>query len=262
MKKKIGLALGSGGARGIAHIGVIKALVKIGVDTDMISGSSAGALVGGMYAAGIKIDEIEKIISSLAYVDFWKMLDPVWGTGLVKGNKMMNFLDQYLDGLNIEDLRLPFCAVATDIKTAEKIVLNKGSVTKAIRASSSIPLIFEPYKIDGKTLVDGGVSSPVPVPELKNMGADVIIAVNLDSIYFLDENIKKNGGVSTLSVVTNSYNILRYHLAKMETHDADIVLEPEIEYVGDFDFAHIKSYIQSGEDVVLKNKEKILKLIG
>ena len=262
MKKKIGLALGSGGARGIAHIGVIRELLKLGIDIDMVSGSSAGALVGGMYAAGIKIEKIEEMISSLDYTDFWKMLDPVWGAGLVKGKKMMEFLDKYLDGIKIESLNVPFCAVATNIKTADKVVLDKGELVLAIRASSSIPLIFEPFEINGITLVDGGLSSPVPVLELQKMGADVVIAVNLDAIYFLNKNINRDEGVNTLSVLTNSYNILRYHLAKMETRDADIVLEPSIEYVSDFDFAHIDSYIKSGEEVVMKNKERILNLIG
>lgn len=261
MNKKIGLALGSGGARGIAHIGVIKGLLNLGIEIDMISGSSAGSLIGGLYAAGIKIDEIEKIVSSLDYTDLWKMLDPNWGSGLVKGNKLVEFLNKYLGASRIENLKLPYCAVATNVITAEKVVLDRGELTSAIRASCSVPLVFEPFTVDGITLVDGGVSSPVPVFELERMGADKVIAVNLDAIYFLDENVKKNGSVNPLSVITNSYNILRYHLAKLETRDADIVLEPKIEYVHDFNFAHIESYISSGEEVVFVNKERILALV-
>lgn len=263
MKKKLGLAFGSGGARGMAHIGVIKGLNKIGVDIECISGSSAGAMIGGMFASGMKAEEIENVISSLDYLDIWKLLtDPVWGSGLVKGQKIMNFLQKYIGDINIENLKVPFCAVATDINTAEKVVLDKGNLVAAIRASCSIPLIFEPFLLGGKTLVDGGVSSPVPVSDARSMGADIVIAVNLDSIYFLDENNKKGGVTSTISVLNNSYQILRYNLARMETREADLVLEPRIEYINDFDFAHVTSYIKGGEDVVMQNKEKILKLIG
>jgi len=261
MKKKCGLALGGGGARGVAHIGVIKALSKIGVEIDMISGTSAGSIVGGLYAAGIKIGEIEEIVSGLDYFDLWKMIDPAWGKGLVKGHKMMSFLDKYIKGTKIENLKIPFSAVATNVRTADKVVLDEGDLTTAIRASSSVPLVFEPLLVDGEYLVDGGLSSPVPVPELFKMGAEIVIAVNLDAIYFLDGNTNKKAEMTTMSVLTNSYNILRYHLSKMETSRADIVLEPKTKYVHDFDFAHIESYIKSGEEVVERNEKKILSLI-
>lgn len=216
-----------------------------------------------MYAAGMKIEEIETVLAGLDTGDIWKLLsDPAWGSGLVKGEKLMDFLEKYIGGLRIEDLKIPFCAVATDIKTAEKVILNKGELIPAIRASCSIPLIFEPFLLNGKIMVDGGVSSPVPVPEVRIMGAEKVIAVNLDAIYFLEENKKVGEELNTFSVLNNSYQILRYHLAKMEMVGADIILEPNAMYVHDFDFGHTHEYLNGGFDIVLRNKEKILDSIN
>lgn len=261
MTRKIGLALGSGGARGVAHVGVIKELEKMGVKIDMIAGSSAGALIGGMYAAGVKIGKIEEMISSLDFLDVWKLMaDPVWGAGIVKGRKFMEFLKNYVEDKEIGDLKIRYCAVATDLKKGRMQEIRSGSLLSAIRASCSIPLIFEPYERDGVLCIDGGVTSPVPVRTLRKMGADKVIAVNLDAIYFGRDNQEADSRLTTLSVVRRSLNILRHNLARLEMLDADVVLEPETKYVTDFDFAHKEQYLKSGEESVQKNAEKILDL--
>jgi len=259
-RKKVGLVLGSGGARGLAHIGVIKGLLKHGVKIDIIAGSSAGALIGGLFAAKGNIEDIEKMANSLNYKDLLGIFsDPVWGMGLIKGQKALEYLRKYIGDVKIEDLAMPFAAVATDINTAETVVLSKGELANAIRASGSIPLVFEPYKAGERLLVDGGVSSPVPVDIARNMGADVIIAVNLDSVYFLQDNRKEIGSSKT-EVFKNSYFLLRYHLAKKEVRDADIVIEPQIPYVNDLAFVHGENLIQGGLMAVEKEIEKIRRL--
>jgi len=261
-KKKVGLVLGSGGARGLAHIGVMKALVESSIPIDLIVGSSAGALFGGLYASLGKVEEIEKLAREVTNKDVVRVLaDPSWGGGLIKGEKTLKYLNNLFGGKKIEDLKTPFAAVATDMKTAETVVFHSGSLADAVRASISVPLVYSPVERDGQRLVDGGVSSPVPVEVAKKMGADIVIAVNLDGVYFLGENQKKSLFGSTIDVVKDSYFALRYNLAKKEARGADIVIEPQMEFVDDFDFANGKEAIDSGEEATLKVIKGIKKLL-
>ncbi|KKS02123.1 MAG: Phospholipase, patatin family, partial [candidate division WWE3 bacterium GW2011_GWC2_41_23] len=152
--KKVGLALGSGGWRGLAHIGVIKVLEKNGISIDYITGSSVGALIGGLYAYYGSVDELEKIVENIRYRDMINALsDPRAELGLLKGNKFVAFLEGYLKGAKIEDLKIPFKAATTDILTGETVYLEKGNLATAIRASISIPLVLAPVEIEGRKLV-------------------------------------------------------------------------------------------------------------
>jgi len=179
-QKKVGLALGSGSARGLAHIGVIHALEDKGINIDYISGTSFGALVGAVHASS-KLESLEKV-----YRDFdWKKIayffDVVFPkSGLIDGNKVEIFVREYVNAKNIEDLFLPFRAVAADINTGEEIILDKGDVIEAVRASISVPAIFTPVRKNGRILVDGGLVNPVPVSTARSMGAEFVIAVDLN----------------------------------------------------------------------------------
>ncbi|MBE9527281.1 MAG: patatin-like phospholipase family protein [Proteobacteria bacterium] len=176
----IGLALGSGSARGLAHIGVIRALEDSGIKIDCVAGTSIGALIGSVYASG-KLEDLEKV-----YLDYdWKkiayLFDIVFPkSGLIDGNKVADFVREYVHAQTIEHLAMPFKAVATDIGTGEEITMDQGDVIEAVRASISIPGIFTPVRRNGRVLVDGGLVNPVPVSTARSMGAKLIIAVDLN----------------------------------------------------------------------------------
>jgi len=177
--RTVSLVLGSGGARGLAHIGVIHWLEENGFDIRSIAGSSIGAVIGGIYAAG-KLDEYEQWVSSITKVDIVTILDISWEkSGLVRGDKLINTLIDLVGEQMIEDLPISFTAIATDIKGQKEIWINSGSLFEAIRASFSIPLLFTPAKYKGVDLVDGGVLNPVPIAPTFGDQTDLTIAVNL-----------------------------------------------------------------------------------
>ena len=177
---KIGLALGSGSARGLAHIGVLRAINETGINIDVIAGTSMGALIGAVFAAG-KLDGL-----TARFLDFdWKsiitLLDPVFPrSGLIDGQKITDFVRAHVPATNIEDLPIPFRAVATCIMSGEEVVFGTGDLIEAVRASISVPGIFTPVRNDGRVLVDGGLVNPVPVSVVRAMSADLIIAVDLN----------------------------------------------------------------------------------
>ncbi len=179
--KKLGLALGSGSARGWAHIGVIQSLQEADIHIDMVCGTSVGALVGGALA-GNYMDGLEKMVRSLTWTDIIGFMDLLFlRSGFIEGDKITNHFRKNFSDANIEDLAIPFGAVTTDIMTGREIWLQDGSLIDAVRASISMPGIFTPCKYKDHWLVDGGLVNPVPVSLCRAMGADVVIAVNLNS---------------------------------------------------------------------------------
>jgi NTE family protein len=177
--KTVSLVLGSGGARGLAHIGVIRRIEETGYDIRSISGCSMGAVVGGIYAAG-KLAEYEKWVCAIDRVDILSLIDFSWQkTGLVKGDKIINALRELVGDRNIEDLPIPFTAVATDFKAEKEVWMQSGSLFDAMRASMSLPLFFTPFNYRGKRLIDGGVLNPVPIAPTFSDHNDLTIAVNL-----------------------------------------------------------------------------------
>jgi NTE family protein len=261
-RKKVGLVLGSGGARGLAHVGVIKTLLKHKIPIDLIVGSSVGAFIGGMFASSGKIDELEKMVMEVTHKDIAKVLfDPTWGGGLVKGEKTLEFFKKLFSDKKFEDLIMPFFAVATDLYTAKQVVISEGDVATAVRASISVPLIYSPVMYAGHLLVDGGVSCPVPVEIAKENGAEVVIAVNLDGVYFSGHDNKDFSSSSTVDVLKDSYFALRYNLANKEVKEADIVIEPEMKYIEDFDFVGGKAAVEAGERATEKQMARVKKLL-
>ncbi len=177
---KIGLALSGGAARGLAHIGVIKALEEAGIQVDFISGSSMGALIGAAYASGIPIDTLEKVAVDTDWKTVAKLLIPGFSTsGLIDGKRVKEFLYTLYGDKKIENLPIPYAATAADISTGKLYVINKGSLLEAVRASISIPIVFTPVKHKDIFLVDGGLVNPVPIDVVREMGADYIIAVHV-----------------------------------------------------------------------------------
>lgn len=262
-RKKIGLALGSGGARGLAHIGVIKKLVEENIPIDLIVGSSAGALIGGMYAALGEIGKVEEKFVGLEWRDWLNTFaDPVLGLGFIKGEKAENWMRAAVNNVKIEELKIPFGAVTTDLNTAEEVLITEGDLTEAVRSSGSVPGLFQPMKWGDRMVVDGGLSYPVPVELAKRMGAELVIAVNLDGVYFEDEKTKNgSNNHNILSVLRNSLFLLRYHLAKKEIKEAEVVIEPDIPYIMDLDFVHQEKIIEGGYRATEEMIEKIKGLI-
>ncbi len=179
--RKVALVLGSGAARGLAHIGVLKVLEKYQIPIDMIIGCSMGAMIGGAYAAGLNAAQLEEIACETNWLRVVQILFPkrFQRGGLLDGQRVQEFLISLVGEQKIEKLKLPFACVATDVWSGEEIVLNSGSLVKAIRASLSFPFLFKPVKIDGNYLIDGGVVNPIPVSVARDMGAETVIAVRV-----------------------------------------------------------------------------------
>ncbi len=181
-KTKIGLALGGGAARGLAHIGVLKALKKNNIPVDMIAGTSIGALVGACFAKDGEINTLEEIILNIDWKQLALLLDPnlaILKKGFIHGEKIKELLCSVIGDIEFKDLKIPLRVIATDVITGKEVVINSGSVAEAVRASISIPVIFTPVKFENKFLVDGGIVNPVPVDVVKNMGAEFVIACNV-----------------------------------------------------------------------------------
>ncbi|WP_194831063.1 patatin-like phospholipase family protein [Prolixibacter sp. SD074] len=180
MKQKVALVLGSGGARGLAHIGVIEELEARGYEISSVAGTSMGAMIGGFYAAGV-LEPFAKRMCSLTTRDLWHYMDlTISSRGFVKGDRIFKIIhEEFTHDVNIEKLRIPFTAVATDLVSHELEVFDKGSLFTAVRASISVPDVFTPVELDKKRLVDGGVISPIPIPYVKRRNDDILVVVNL-----------------------------------------------------------------------------------
>ncbi|MFA5986099.1 MAG: patatin-like phospholipase family protein [Parcubacteria group bacterium] len=246
-RPKIGLALGAGGPRGLAHIGVIKVLEENNIPIDYIAGTSIGAMIGGFYAYKKDIKQIEKIALGIDRTLIFSLLDPSFSQGLLGGEKVVNFIEKNIDKVHFDDLKIPLSVVATNFKSGDAVVITKGKVSSAIRASISLPLVFNPVHWEGKVLADGGLSQPVPVDVLKNMGAELIIAVNLNAGFFASENTKDDK-FGFYKIAENSIDLLQNNLARQNVKNADVVINP---HVGDARWAQLldgEKLIVAGED--------------
>lgn len=180
MGNKVALVLGSGGARGYAHIGVIEELTSRGYEITCVAGCSMGAVVGGIYAAG-KLDEYRQWIESLDYFDMLRLVDPSFSLGAIRGEKIFGRIRDMLGSINIEDLPIPFTAVATDLTNQQEIWFQEGNLELAMRASAAIPSLFTPVMQGQRMLVDGGILNPLPIVPVVSSHSDIIIAVNLNA---------------------------------------------------------------------------------
>lgn len=240
---RIGLALGGGAAKGFAHIGVIKMLEANGIRIDVVSGTSAGSVVGAMYAGGMDAFALQKQAVAL---DEDRIRDVrLFAGGLVQGQALQDYVNATLAQRPIEKLRKPFAAVATQLETGKRTVFTRGNTGQAVRASSSIPGVFEPVKIGAASYVDGGVVSPVPVDAARQLGADVVIAVDIST--------KVDGTTpgSLLGTVNQSITIMGQKLGEQELGRADVVIRPKVNDIGPADFERKGAAILEGERAAL-----------
>ncbi|MFA5019737.1 MAG: patatin-like phospholipase family protein [Candidatus Pacearchaeota archaeon] len=260
LRKKVGLALGSGVAKGFAHIGVLKVLEKNKIPIDFISGTSAGSIVAALYASNPNIEEVESLALK---TNISKLID--WNiptAGLIKGNRFESYLREKINSKKIEDLKIPLFITSVDLNTGHEVIFNKGDIAKAVRASISIPGIFNPAINKDKVLIDGAWKDTIPVEVLKEAGAEIIIAVNLNefsenekAIYLSSDTTKESAKLPNIFyTLLRSYQISEEELIKTERNNPiiDILIEPNLSKIKPNDFNKAKQAIKLGEEATEK----------
>lgn len=255
-KPVVALVLGSGGARGYAHIGVIEVLEKYGIQPDFIVGTSAGSIVGSIYASGKSADQLKQIALDMKVGDVREF--KIGLKGFFDGKKVEDYVNQQVGTIALDKMKIPMYVVATELKHGKKVVFNYGNTGQAVRASVSIPSMFIPTTIAGKEYVDGGLVSPVPVDVARELGADVVIAVDIlaQPIYTETTNV--------WGLFNQNINIMQNRLAAEELKNADIVIQPDLrEKAHIFDVQGRQDTIQAGVDAAMeriKDLETVLKM--
>ena len=237
---KLGLALGGGAARGFAHIGVIQVLEENGIKPDMVVGTSAGSVVAAFYASGKSGAQLQWLADSMDESQLTDWTIPFMSRGMLRGEALGKYVNSQLNGLKIEDMKVPLGIVATDLQTGDGILFRRGDVATAVRASSAVPSVFEPVRIGGKDYVDGGLVSPVPVRYAKQMGADVVLAVDISS---RPEDAKTS---DLLKVLLQTFSIMGKSISQLELAQADVVVRPALLDVGSAEFSARKKSIEAG----------------
>lgn len=256
--KKIGLALGGGGAKGLAHIGIIKALEAAGIKIDYIAGTSMGALVGGWYAATGDIRTLEDFIINIKRSDIFPVKEIIKRKdgALFKGESIADKLRKELGNIKIEELKIPFAALATDAKNGDEVRLKNGDLVDAIRASAALPIIFAPIAIDGQLLMDGGLVNPVPADVVKDMGADYVIAVDVSSRWLMaPEELATTHDI--YGVISSALSIIEYQIAKNVLKIANLVLRPPVLRYNWLEFGKSQEIIKIGERELELNLKEI-----
>ena len=284
-KQAVSLVLASGGARGIAHIGVIEELERQNFEIKSISGTSMGAIVGGIYAAG-HLQEYKKWLLKLDKLDVFRLMDfTISSHGFIKGMRIFEEIEPFLGDLLIEDLPIPFSAVAVDLLKQEEVIFQSGKLKDALRASVSIPNVLEPYKLDGKILVDGGILNPIPLNRVKRSKNDLLIAVDLNEldntqahlkrkqkihkkkkkeIYALLKRIEfkeqwerlfpkeeqKEQKIGYFDIMDSSFDIMQNQISKfsIEKYPPDILVSISKTVCGTFDFHLANELIEFGKE--------------
>ncbi len=247
-KRKVALALAGGGARGLAHIGAIEELERRGFEVNAVAGTSMGALIGGMYAAG-HLDAFAKWILTLDKYKVFSLVDFTFSTeGLVKGNRIMRVMQEMVPDMRIEQMALPFAAVAADLLTGREVVLDRGGLYDAIRASISIPSVFRPVHKDGMVLVDGGTVNPLPLNRVRREEGDLLVAVNVSGTFCADSVSRANASLNYYKLLVASSQIMQQHITRLmcNLYKPDILIELPADCFGIFEFYRAQEIIEAG----------------
>jgi NTE family protein len=257
-KPVIGLALGGGAARGFAHIGVIKALEANGIKPDLVVGTSAGSVIAALYASGYRGTELNRIALTLdeASITDWAL--PFSGKfgGMIKGDALQNMVNRLVKNQSIESTPISLGIVATDLKTGQGVLFQRGDMGQAVRASCSIPSIFQPTTINGREYVDGGLVSPVPVKYAIQMGADFVIAVNIST----EPSSQDSSG--TVGIILQTTSIMGQTINQFELERAQVVIRPELKGMRGTDFKSRNNAILAGEEATLLQMDQIKAKLG
>lgn len=248
------MVLGAGGARGFAHLGVLQVLREEKINFDFVAGCSAGAIFGAVWAAGLDLYRVERL---LTYPGFTKKLFDLSMSreGLVKGDKILEVMRLLLKDAVFAELQVPFAVIATDIENGEMVLFREGSVAHAVRASISIPGFFKPYRYQGRLLVDGAVTNRLPLDVAKEMGADKILAVDV-----------KRGLTSKLTsavdILQQSVEILEEEVFRCRSLGADFLLQPEVAHIGSLQFDRAQEAIEIGRQAALTKSSEIRRILA
>ncbi len=256
-KPRIALVLGGGAARGFAHVGVIRALEQEKIPVDMVVGTSVGSLIGAIYASERNSFELEWTAFKLEKDDLFDygLLNVFTGMGAAKGEKLEEFVRSKVATANIESLKVPYFAVATDLNRGTRVVLDHGPVAKAVHASSAIPGVFEPVEFQGHLLVDGGVMDNIPIAVARERGADIVIAVDIS------ENVTNFNINNVVDVTIQAVNIMFDQNVKNKKKDADVLIAPAVGDVAMLDFTQKKRCMQAGIEATERAVPEIRKKI-
>jgi NTE family protein len=251
-RKKVGLALGGGAARGLAHIGVLETLEQEGIPIDMVAGTSIGAIVGAFYAYTKDIPLMKTLAVEVGKKRLRFFTDlTIPRTGILSWHWVETRLKKFIDGVRFEDLKIPFACVAIDIDNGDEVILKEGLVWEAARASATVPVALSINPWHGRYLVDGGIGNPVPVSVLKNMGADIIIAVNvLRDSTALDKKPGKTKEPGIFNIMLKTIYIYSYRTITASMAGADVIIEPEMEGIGFTDFHRAEECMRRGAHAV------------
>ena len=250
---RIALVLGGGAARGFAHIGVLKILESSGIPIHMIVGTSAGSFVGSFYAYGLNAYQIQKLSLEIQRGDIADFTIP--DNGFIKGDLLEEYVNRMVRNTTMEKMRIPFYAVATELPKGKETVFATGNTGKAVRASCSIPGVFNPAMIGNKMYVDGGVVSPVAVDAAKKLGANVVIAVDISS------DLDTTAPSGTIETILQSINIMSSRISVAQLSRADIVIRPLVGHIGSADFDRRNDAIMEGEKAALQALPRIREIV-
>jgi NTE family protein len=250
---KVAVVLGAGAAKGFAHIGVLKVLESNKIPVHMIIGTSAGSFVGSLYAYGFNAFELQKLSFALEKDDIVDVTIP--DNGFIKGEKLEAYMNYLLRNTPLEKLRIPFYAVATDIRSGKEMVFGSGNTGTAVRASCSIPGIFRPVSIAGRMYVDGGVVSPVAVDAARRLGADIVIAVDIG------DDAEAPAPANTIETILQSISIMYGKLSAIQDAKADVVIRPKVGYIGSADFSRRHEAVLEGEKAATAALPKIKEIL-
>jgi NTE family protein len=246
-KKKTGLALGGGAVLGAVHVGVLKVIKEKNITIDCISGTSIGAFMAALYAFGVSAEDIEKVSEDLSWLDISEITLSKFG--LMSNEKFGELLVEQIGDKNIEDADIPLKIIATDIASGERVILEKGNLADAVRASACIPGIFKPMEIDGRMLVDGGIVENVPVTPLVDLGADHIIGVQLT----VSAAAKRPEHI--IEVLLNTFEFMITNISKPYLKDVDVLIKPDLSGFDKVDTNQIRELIKKGYEEAEKMLE-------
>ena len=242
---KIGLALGGGAARGFAHVGVISVLEEAGLRPHMVAGTSAGSLVAAIYATGKTSAQLQQTALAMEEVAITDWMLPIIGKGVFRGDALGRYVNQLVGGRLIEQMAIPLGIVATDLNSGQAVMFRSGDTGTAVRASSAVPAVFVPVRISGREYVDGGLVSPVPVRFARQMGADIVVAVDISS------PPEANPAGDTLQILLQTFAIMGKSINHYELKEADVVVRPSLTGLKSADFSARKLAIESGRAAML-----------
>jgi len=237
---RVGLALGGGAARGFAHVGVIQVLEESGLRPDLVVGTSAGSLVAALYASGRSGSQLQQIAESMEEAAFTDWTLPFFSRGVLRGEALARYVNAQTGGKLIEEMGMPLGIVATDLNSGQGVLFQRGDTGSAVRASSAVPSVFLPVRISGREYVDGGLVSPVPVRYARQMGAELVIAVDISS------SPEGNPAGDTLQILLQTFAIMGKSINSYELRDADVVVRPALPGVKGSDFTARRKAIDAG----------------